>query len=199
MKPNTAKFAFKAQGPDEHPNPWTTLSLDVVYDNPWIRVTHRDVKNPAGGDGIYGVVHFKNIAIGIVPLDAEGYTWLVGQYRYTLNRYSWEIPEGGCPMGTNPLDSAKRELQEETGLSAKEWIPLLEMHTSNSVTDEYGVAFIARQLTQGAAAPEETEDLQVRRLPFQEAYQMVLDGVITDALSAIAILKAEVWLRTGQL
>lgn len=199
MKPNTVKFAFRAQGPDEYPNPWSTLSLDVVYDNPWIRVTHRDVKNPAGGAGIYGVVHFKNIAIGIVPLDAEGYTWLVGQYRYTLNQYSWEIPEGGCPLGTDPLDSAKRELQEETGLSAKEWIPLLEMHTSNSVTDEYGVAYIARQLTQGAAAPEETEDLQVRRLPFQEAYQMVLDGVITDALSAIAILKAEVWLRTGQL
>jgi 8-oxo-dGTP pyrophosphatase MutT (NUDIX family) len=199
MKPNKTSFAFKSQGADNHPNPWSTLSLDVVYDNPWIRVTHRDVKNPSGGNGIYGVVHFKNVAIGIVPLDAENYTWLVGQYRYTLNRYSWEIPEGGCPLGTEPLDSAKRELLEETGLSAKEWIPLLEMHTSNSVTDEYGVAYIARKLTLGTAEPEETEDLQVRRLPFQEAYEMVLQGDITDALSAIAILKTEAWLRQGLL
>jgi len=199
MKKNHPLVAFNSKEPDSHPNPWVTRSLDVVYDNPWIRVTHRSVTNPSGSEGIYGVVHFKNIAIGIVPLDQNGNTWLVGQYRYTLNRYSWEIPEGGCPQGTDPLDSAKRELEEETGLTAREWIPLMEMHTSNSVTDEYGVAFIARDLHEGVPMPEETEKLQLRKLPFQEAFQMVLSGEITDALSAMAIYKTEAWLREGLL
>ncbi|MBU6342041.1 MAG: NUDIX hydrolase [Bacteroidetes bacterium] len=197
MKKLYPQVPFRSKEPDAHPNPWVTRSLDVVYDNPWIRVSHREVSNPSGGAGIYGVVHFKNIAIGIVPLDQDGYTWLVGQYRYTLNRYSWEIPEGGCPQGSDMLESAKRELQEETGLIAKEWIPLMEMHTSNSVTDEYGVAFIARDLSQGQAMPEETEELQIRRIPFQEALEMVLNGEITDALSAMAIYKTAIWMQKG--
>jgi 8-oxo-dGTP pyrophosphatase MutT (NUDIX family) len=169
-------------------NPWTTLTNQVVYDNPWIQVTHRDVLNPSGGKGIYGVVHFKNTAIGIVPLDTEGNTWLVGQYRYTLDRYSWEIPEGGGPVGTDPLRSAQRELLEETGIRADRWTLLLETHLSNSVTDEYGVAYLAEDLHFGEAEPEETEQLQLRKLPFSEAVQMVLRGDITDALSIMAIL-----------
>jgi 8-oxo-dGTP pyrophosphatase MutT (NUDIX family) len=184
---------------NESVNPWKTLSTQEVYDNPWIRVTHRDVINPSGGAGIYGVVHFKNVAIGIVPLDAEGFTWLVGQYRYTLDRYTWEIPEGGGKRGTPPLDSAKRELAEETGIIAETWTFLLDMHTSNSVTDEYGVAYVARDLTFGTAHPEETEDLQIRRLPFAEAVAMVMDGTITDSLSMIAILKVNEWLKQGVL
>ncbi|MEM6723516.1 MAG: NUDIX hydrolase, partial [Bacteroidota bacterium] len=102
-------------------NPWTKLSEALQYDNPWIRITEHQVLNPNGNPGIYGVVHFKNVAIGIVPLDEEYNTWLVGQYRYTLEQYSWEIPEGGGPLGTDPLKSAKRELLEETGITAKEW------------------------------------------------------------------------------
>ncbi len=168
-------------------NPWTTRSIAVAYENPWIKVTHREVINPNGGDGIYGVVHFKNLAIGIVPVDAEGYTYLVGQYRYTIEAYSWEIPEGGCPLGTDPLETAKRELREETGLRANDWQQLLHFHTSNSVTDEYGIAYLARDLEHGAAAPEETEQLRVRRLPLREAIQMMLDGQITDALSVMAL------------
>ncbi len=190
-------FQFKTSGPDESPNPWQTLSEREAYANPWIQVSHREVINPSGGAGIYGVVHFKNVAIGIVPLDAEGYTWLVGQYRYTLQRYTWEIPEGGGPLGTDPLASAKRELLEETGITAHCWTPLLELHTSNSVTDEYGVAYIAQELEMGLAQPEETEDLRVRRLPFQEVVEMVLQGDITDALSMIAVLKTQEWLRNG--
>lgn len=155
--------------------------------------------NPAGGLGIYGVVHFKNTAIGIVPLDEEGCTWLVGQYRYTLERYSWEIPEGGGALGTDMLESAQRELLEETGITARVWTPLLEIHTSNSVTDEYGVAYLARELEFGEASPEETEQLQVRRLPFEEAVGMVLRGEITDSLSMVAILKVQEWLRRGRL
>jgi 8-oxo-dGTP pyrophosphatase MutT (NUDIX family) len=192
-------FKFTKQHPDQNPNPWKTHRIEEPYNNPWISITHREVTNPSGGQGIYGVVHFKNVAIGIVPLDSEGYTWLVGQYRYTLEQYSWEIPEGGGPKGTSMLESAQRELLEETGITALRWTPLLEMHTSNSVTDEYGVAYVAQELSFGASAPEETEELHVRRLPFAEVVEMVLSGEITDSLSMIAILKTNEWLRRGEL
>ncbi|MBV6443353.1 MAG: NUDIX hydrolase [Haliscomenobacteraceae bacterium CHB4] len=192
-------FQFKGSHADQSPNPWKTLSVRNAYENPWIRVEHRDVLNPAGGPGIYGVVHFKNTAIGIVPLDEEGYTWIVGQYRYTLERYSWEIPEGGGLVGSDLLEAARRELLEETGITARIWTPLLEMHTSNSVTNEYGIAYVAQDLELGKAQPEETEQLQVRRLPFSEVVDMVMRGEITDALSMIAILKANEWLRQGLL
>ncbi len=170
-----------------------------VYDNPWIRVTHRNVITPAGSAGIYGVVHFKHVAVGVVPIDDEGYTWLVGQYRYTLDQYSWEIPEGGGSLYESALVAAQRELMEETGLRAKQWTQLLELHLSNSVTDERGIAFLAQELEIGQAHPEETEQLQVRRLPFDEAVQMALDGRITDALSVVALLAANEWRRSGKL
>lgn len=190
-------FSFHQQGPDQSPNPWQTLHTREVYDNPWIRVTHREVLNPAGGQGIYGVIHFKNTAIGILPLDENYNTWLVGQYRYTLERYTWEIPEGGGLVGAPLLASAQRELLEETGITARRWTPLLEMHTSNSVTDEYGVAYLAQELSFGEAQPEETEDLRIRQIPFTTAVEMVLRGDITDSLSMIAILKAHEWIRRG--
>jgi 8-oxo-dGTP pyrophosphatase MutT (NUDIX family) len=193
------QMIFQRQQPDNTPNPWQTHSVEEKYANPWIRITHRTVTNPSGGPGIYGVVHFRNVAIGIVPLDAEGYTWLVGQYRYTLEQYHWEIPEGGCPLGTPPLASAQRELLEETGITATRWTPLLETHLSNSVTDEYGVCYVAQGLSFGEAEPEETEQLHVRRLPFSEVVEMVLNGEITDSLSVMAILKTNEWLRRGAL
>ncbi|TNE49820.1 MAG: NUDIX hydrolase [Bacteroidetes bacterium] len=180
-------------------DPWTTLRICQVYDNPWIEVTHRDVLNPSGGNGIYGVVRFKHVAVGIVPVDAEGYTWLVGQFRYTLGRYSWEIPEGGAPLNTPPLESAKRELLEETGIQAKKWMQLLELHLSNSVTTEYGVAYVAQDLEFHSAQPEETEELQLRRIPLETAFEMVLRGEITDALSVAALLKTKELLRLGNL
>ena len=180
-------------------NPWKTLNIRQVYDNPWIEVTHRDVINPSGGAGIYGMVHFKNVAIGIVPIDDEGYTWLVGQYRYPLNCYSWEIPEGGGPAGRPVLESAQLELLEETGIRARRWTRLLEMHVSNSVSDEYALAYVAQELEFGAAQPEETELLQVRRLPFSEALEMVMLGEITDSLSIASLLKVNEWLRRGLL
>jgi len=175
----------------EH-NPWKTLNKRSVYANPWIELTHREVINPAGKPGIYGVVHFRNLAIGVVPVDEQGYTWLVGQYRYTLDRYSWEIPEGGCPLNERPLDAAKRELQEETGLKAMHWELLLpEFHVSNSVTDERGMAFLATGLEQGEWAPEETELLQVKHLPLSEAVRKVYEGEIQDLVSIAALLKAQ--------
>ncbi|MFT3935362.1 MAG: NUDIX hydrolase [Chitinophagaceae bacterium] len=184
---------------NESHNPWTILAEKEVYDNKWINVTEYDVLNPSGGKGIYGKVHFKNRAIGILPLDEEMNTWLVGQYRFTLSAYEWEIPEGGGPLGTEPLDGAKRELLEETGLVAGKWEKLMDFHLSNSVSDELGHIFLARQLTQHAPQPEETEQLQVKKIPFEEAYQMVEQGKITDSMSVAAILKVKLMLVQGKL
>ncbi len=179
-------------------NPWTTLSERSIYQNPWIRLSHREVITPGGKPGIYGVVQFQNLAIGVVPIDAENHTWLVGQYRYALDRYSWEIPEGGCPIGTDPLAAASRELAEETGITAQQWTKIANFDLSNSVTDETGMVFIARELSFGDPSPEDTEEITVKRLPFSEAVDMVLQGEITDALSIIGLLRARVWLDSGE-
>lgn len=168
---------------------WETKTSKVVYENPWIKVSHDDVVTPNNTDGIYGVVHFKNTAIGVVPIDAEGNTWLVKQSRYTLNQYTWEIPEGGCPQGENPLDAAKRELEEEVGLCAQEWQQLMTMHLSNSVTDEFCVVFVARKLSAGQQQLEATEDIELQKLPLYEAIAMVKRGEITDGISVAALLR----------
>jgi 8-oxo-dGTP pyrophosphatase MutT (NUDIX family) len=180
-------------------NPWTIKAERAVYDNKWIKVTEYDVLNPNGGEGIYGTVHFKNLAIGILPLDDEGYTWLVGQYRFPLDTYSWEIPEGGGDPGLPPIESARRELKEETGLVAREWTLIQEMHLSNSVSDERALIYMARGLQQEEAMPEETEQLVVRRVSFDEAFEMVERGEITDSMSVAAILKVKLLLVSGAL
>ncbi|WP_153799125.1 NUDIX domain-containing protein [Foetidibacter luteolus] len=184
---------------NEQHNPWTVLNEKPVYDNNWISVTEYDVINPSGGKGIYGKVHFKTLAIGVVPLDAEMNTYLVGQFRFALGQYSWEIPEGGCPLGEDPLDTAKRELLEETGLKAKNWVKIADMHLSNSVSDEFGHVYVATGLSQHEAMPEETEQLTVKKLPFEDACQMVNNGTITDSVSVIAILKTRLLLQEGGL
>jgi 8-oxo-dGTP pyrophosphatase MutT (NUDIX family) len=171
-------------------NSWKTKSQREVYSNPWIQVSHHEVVNPAGGDGIYGVISFKNLAIGVVPVDADLNTYLVGQFRYTLNQFSWEIPEGGGPLGEEPLETAKRELLEETGLVAANWSLLCPIHTSNSVTDESGFVFLATELEQHEAELEDTEDIQVWKLPLAEAVSMITKGEITDSLSIAGLLLA---------
>jgi 8-oxo-dGTP pyrophosphatase MutT (NUDIX family) len=171
-------------------SPWKILAAKEIYENKWIRLTEYDVINPSGGPGIYGKVHFKNLATGVVALDKEGYTYLVGQYRFTLNEYCWEIPEGGGDPSVDPLESAKRELLEETGLQANKWTSLGKYHLSNSVTDEVGYLYLAEDLEQHEAKPEETEDLKVRRLPLEEALEMIEKGEITDTLSVIGLMKA---------
>jgi 8-oxo-dGTP pyrophosphatase MutT (NUDIX family) len=184
---------------NEQENPWRIIDEKKIYENPWIKITEYDVINPSGGKGIYGKVHFKAIAVGVLALDEELNTYLVGQYRFPLNSYSWEICEGGGAFGVDPVESGKRELLEETGLVAAEWTPLVEMHLSNSVSDEVAVIYLARGLSQETACPEETEQLQVRKLPFEEAYQMVERGEITDSMSVAAILKVKLMLADGRL
>ncbi|HET8726183.1 MAG TPA: NUDIX hydrolase [Alphaproteobacteria bacterium] len=173
-------------------NPWTTLKSSRGYDNPWIEVIHNEVLNPSGQPGVYGVVKFKNLAVGVLPIDQAGATYLVGQFRYPLGRYSWEIPEGGCRHGNDPLFDAQRELREETGLVARHWRPLLEMHLSNSVTDERAVTYLAYDLVQKEPQPDDDERLAIRRLPFAEALEMALRGEITDAISVASILRLQV-------
>ncbi len=178
-------------------NPWKTLSSEEKYNNNWITVTEHQVINPSGGKGIYGEVHFKNLAIGVLPLDDEHNTWLVGQYRYPLKAYSWEIPEGGGPLGTNPELSAKRELAEETGVVASKLTEIQRMHLSNSVSDELAIIYLAQDLQLGEAAPEETEDLQLIKVPFTKAVEMVMNGEITDSMSVAPILKVHLMIQKG--
>jgi 8-oxo-dGTP pyrophosphatase MutT (NUDIX family) len=175
---------------DETRNPWTVLSRATPYESAWIRVDHHEVLNPAGGPGIYGTVHFKNYAIGIVPLDEKGNVILVGQYRFPLGSYSWEIPEGGGSTAVPILESAQRELREECGLVARRWQEILGMDLSNSVTDERGTAFLAWHLdVAGAAQPEDTEELQVVRVPFWQAVERAKRGEIRDSLSVAALFR----------
>ncbi|MEL6389056.1 MAG: NUDIX hydrolase [Bacteroidota bacterium] len=175
--------------PTSHLNPWRTITSKKVYENPWISVEHHEVITPTGSEGIYGKVIFKNLALGIIPIDSERYTWLVGQYRYTMDTYSWEIPMGGGPVDIDPLLSAQRELQEETGISADRWSHLMEIHTSNSVTNEVGHIYIAEGLHYGKTSFDSTEQLEVRRLPLQDAIDMVIQGEITDAMSVAGLLR----------
>ena len=173
---------------EEIRGPWRVRGSKAVYENPWISVREDEVTRPDGEPGIYGVVHYKNLAVGILAVE-EDHIYLVGQYRYPLDLYSWEIPEGGCPEGEDPLTAARRELAEETGLEAGNWKRLGEAYLSNSVADEYAVWFLATDLVPGEQRPDGTEVIGVRRVPISEALAMALDGRITDAFSLVAIMR----------
>lgn len=173
-------------------NPWTILHTETKYDNPWLYLQEHQVLNPVGNQGIYGVVHIKHYAVAILPLDENYNTWIVGQHRFPFDSFEWEIIEGGCPEGTLPLDTAKRELKEEAGLEAEHYELILEMQLSNSKTDEISYSYIAKGITFTGAEPEEDEQLTIRKVPFSELYEMCLNGTIKDALSIATVLKAKV-------
>jgi 8-oxo-dGTP pyrophosphatase MutT (NUDIX family) len=178
-----------AADPPVDVGPWRRLSRRSVYRNPWLELFHDDVLRPDGSPGIYGVVHLRNAAVGVVPIDPDGRVLLVGQYRYTLDEYSWEIPEGGVGEGEDLLEGAQRELREETGFEAADWRELFRFSMSNSVTDETGVIFQATALTAGEAAPEATEDIEVRWVLLDEAIAMIDRGEITDVMSVAGLLR----------
>ena len=178
-------------------NPWTKKSERIIYDNPWIIVREHQVVDPSGKDTIYGVVSAKHLAIGIIPLDEEYNTWLVGQYRYPLDKYSWEIVEGGGKFDIDPVESAKRELKEETGLTAKLYTKILEMQTSNCISDEIAIIYVAKGIAEGIPSPDDDEKLKVVKVPFEEAYKMVIQGRIQDSLSVGGILKAHLLIKEG--
>lgn len=184
---------------EKRKNPWTTLKSEYVYDSPWIGLTKHDVLNPNGNPGTYSVIHFKNLAIGILPLDKDYNTWIVGQYRYPINQYSWEIPEGGGKHEVPPLDSAKRELLEETGITAGKWTKIQEMYLSNSASDEFCILYIAQNLSFGEAEPEDDEQLEIRKLHFNELYEMVGRGEITDSLTVTTVLKTKLMMLEGKI
>jgi 8-oxo-dGTP pyrophosphatase MutT (NUDIX family) len=167
---------------------WKKLSSKIVFDNPWITVFEDRVRNPGGGHNDYGHVHFKNKAVAIIPLDDEGNTWLVGQDRYTLGSFTWELPMGGAPLTESPLDAAKRELKEETGLTAAKWTEVMQLHTSNSITDEVGFVFVAEDLAEGQSELDETENIELRKLKLTDALDMIDRGEITDAVTVAALL-----------
>jgi len=171
-------------------NPWKIRNKRSVYNNPWIHVEEHAVINPAGSPGIYGTVSFHNYAIGILPVDAFGNTWLIGQYRFPVEQYTWEIPEGGGNKKDDPLVHAKRELEEEAGLHAGKFSRFLEMQLSNSVTDEYAYIFLAEELTEVPPRPDADEVITIRKLPLREAYALLDTGEILDSLSVAALWKA---------
>jgi 8-oxo-dGTP pyrophosphatase MutT (NUDIX family) len=192
-------YLHRLMSAPEEANPWQVKGTEVKMDTPWVKVSLYDVINPSGQPGIYGVTHFKHLAIGILPLDDELCTWLVGQYRFPIQQYSWEIPEGGGDLNVPPLVSAKRELKEETGIEADEWTLIQHLHTSNSATDEYACIYLARKLRFGKSAPEPDEQLQVKKIHFEELYRLVAEGKITDSLTVAAVFKVKMMLVEGFL
>jgi 8-oxo-dGTP pyrophosphatase MutT (NUDIX family) len=170
-------------------NPWQRRGSKLIYSNPWITVREDDVITPGGTPGIYGVIETR-VAVGVIALTDDNQIYLVGQYRYPVDEYSWEIPEGGAEIGEEPILAAKRELREETGLEAEAWEQLGgEVHVSNCFSAEKGLLYVARKLREGPAEPDHTEELQVKKVPFAECLAMVDSGEIKDGLTIIAVLR----------
>ena len=184
---------------NKRPVPWRTLKSREIYDNPWITLIENDVLNVVGTPKLYAKIHMKRKATGVVALDEDGWTYLVGQQRYPLDIYSWEVPEGGSEEGEDPLDTIKRELKEEAGLSARDWSLIQTLHLSNMLTDEVSYGYLATGLTVGEAEPEESEVLELKHLPFSEAFAMAMNGTITDAISVGLLLKVRLLGLRGEL
>jgi 8-oxo-dGTP pyrophosphatase MutT (NUDIX family) len=183
----------------EQRGPWTVEKHRLVYENPWMSVVEHEVIRPDGRPGLYGVMSPKHVAIAILPVRADGSVVLVGQHRFALDAYSWELPEGGGDKGDIPVECAARELREETGYRAERWQEVLRMDLSNSITDEQAIGYLATDLTAGDAEPEGTEVLTVREVHFREAVQEVAKGEITDALTVAMLYRAYYMAQQGEL
>ncbi len=184
---------------EEDSDPWIVKSVERAFENAWFAIDAHDVIQPDGAPGYYGVIRVRRLAVGVLPIEPDGSVHLVGQWRFPLKRYSWEMPEGGAEPQEDPLECAKRELLEETGLSARHFQPILEMDLSNSLSDEQGIVYLATDLSAGDAAPEPTEVLRRRTAPFREVLARVADGRIRDSLTVAAVLRAHHMAVTGEL
>ena len=170
-------------------NPWKTLTSRDIYENEWIILQEDKVISPRGLKSLYARIKFKKRTVGIIALEEDKHLWLVGQYRYPIDRYSWEIPGGGASKNEDVLGAAKRELKEETGLTANKWHLILHMYTCNSITDEEVFIFLAKELLHGKMELEETERIILKKIPSQFALEMINHGLITDAVSIAGLLK----------
>ena len=178
---------------------WAVRTARTAFENPWLILRHYETTAPTGNPAAYGVVSFKNFALAILPLHDNGEVTLIGQHRFPLADYSWELPEGGGPIGHDPLDSAKRELREEAGLVAADWRQVLSFQLSNSVTDERGFGFIATGLSAAETEPDDTEALQIARVPFRQALDLAVGGEMPDAMTVAMLLRAYHMAREGEL
>ena len=179
--------------------PWKVHRTEVSFENPWVRVESSHVTHPNGDPGTYGVVRYANLAIGVLPVDEHGHTWLVGQHRFPFDEYSWELPEGGGGKSEPTLGTARRELREETGLSAAHWHEIGHWHLSNSVSDERAIGYLAWGLSEGDAQPEASEELALRRVSMKTLVAMCLAGEVTDAFTHLMVLTALAQAREGRL
>lgn len=179
--------------------PWRSQSTRIVYENPWLALTEHEAVAPTGAPALYAAVRYRNLAIGVLPLHDDGSVTLVGQHRFPLADYSWELPEGGAPMGEDPLDGARRELAEEAGLAASDWRQVLRFQLSNSITDERGFGYVALGLSPTPVAPDPTEVFQIVRRPFAELLDLAVRGRLQDMITVALLLRAYHMAREGEL
>jgi 8-oxo-dGTP pyrophosphatase MutT (NUDIX family) len=182
----------------ERNGPWRVHGARLVYENPWLRIIDHKITHPDGSPGQYGVVRYKNKSVGVLPIDDEGRVRLIGQHRFPFDHYSWELPEGGCPPTEEPLQAARRELEEEADLKAASWLPLVEAELSNSISDEVAICYLAFDLSEGKADPEPSEVLKLRTVTFRELLDEVLSGQIRDSLTVMMALAAHARALKGE-
>ena len=179
--------------------PWRDLGYRVVHETDWLALTEHQAIAPSGREATYGVLRFKNIATGVLPVHPDGTVTLVGQARFARSNYSWEMPEGGAPSGEDPFEAAKRELAEEAGLAAGNWALALKVEVSNSITDEIGLTWIAWDLTPVPREPDPTEVFRVVRVPFTTLLQEIERGAILDSFTVATAYRAYHMAREGLL
>ena len=174
-----------------HGTPWKPGTQRVAFESAWITVIDQQATAPTGRLAQYGMVRFKNLAIAVLPIHDDGTVTLVGQHRFPLGDYSWELPEGGAPLDEDPLAGAKRELGEETGLAAAEWREVMRTQLSNSVTDERMIGYLALGLSEAEDAhhADETEAIALVRVPFREALDAAVAGHLPDMLTVAMLLR----------